>query len=121
MSTVAGGWGEAAAQRRMLGSCAQMWGGGCPEIQREFETLACGITQRDPTLLRWAPRPGLVPFVAALDRAYPGHLAGVHLTGMHSGEWNWPATPSQQNTPTRARRTHAQPPAYCNSLARLLR
>ena len=33
---------------------------------------------------------GLVPFVTALDAAYPKRVAGVHLTAMHSGEWNWP-------------------------------
>lgn len=32
----------------------------------------------------------LVPFVAALDTAYPKRVAGVHLAAMHSGEWNWP-------------------------------
>ena len=34
--------------------------------------------------------PRVVAFVKALDREHPGHIAGVHLTAMHSGEWNWP-------------------------------
>jgi hypothetical protein len=39
----------------------------------------------------------LLPFVQALDRYLPGRVAGVHLTAMHNGEWNWPGACTWDN------------------------
>ena len=42
---------------------------------------------------------GLLPFIKAVDAAYPGHIAGVHLTGMSTGEWMWPGAGSTGDLP----------------------
>ena len=54
-----------------------------------------------PASTRWlsAAKAGLLPFIKAVDAAYPGHIAGVHLTGMSTGEWMWPGAGSTGDPP----------------------
>jgi hypothetical protein len=57
-------------------------------------TVLSGLTTPASAQWLYEAKAGLLPFLAAVDRAFPGHIAGVHLTGMSTGEWMWPGAGS---------------------------
>eukprot|EP01051_Picozoa_sp_SAG22_P002389 SAG22_NODE_104_length_20159_cov_5.877517_28_plen_984_part_00 len=58
-------------------------------------------TLTTPASAQWLEKAkaGLLPFIKAVDVAYPGQIAGVHLTGMSTGEWMWPGAGSTGDPP----------------------
>ena len=52
-----------------------------------------------------------------MDAAYPGHIAGVHLTGMSTGEWMWPGAGSTGDPPNASATCDGQGGGQINSYA----
>ena len=72
-----------------------------------------------PASTQWLrkAKAGLLPFLKAVDAAYPGHIAGVHLTGMSTGEWMWPGAGSTGDPPNASATCDGQGGGQINSYA----
>jgi hypothetical protein len=62
-------------------------------------TTPSGLTTPASTQWLEKAKAGLLPFLKAVDAAFPGQIAGVHLTGMSTGEWMWPGAGSTGDPP----------------------
>lgn len=72
-----------------------------------------------PASTQWlaAAKAGLLPFIKAVDKSYPGHIAGVHLTGMSTGEWMWPGAGSTGDPPNASATCDGQGAGQINGYA----
>ena len=72
-----------------------------------------------PASDQWLPKAkaGLLPFLRAVDARWPGRIAGVHLTGMSTGEWGWPGAASTGEPGNASATCNGDGPSRVNSYA----